>query len=125
MSRATSLMRSTPTSPAAGVCLKRWNPCRPRSTMPRLNCMRCVTRKDRPPLLVLLLVLLTPQPDAWTQFPRVPPPGLTGSTLGQNIHNAAAATRTQLAALNSAIDNWRRRAQSANYTADYFQEDFA
>jgi hypothetical protein len=87
--------------------------------------MRCLTRRDKWPLVALLLALLIPRPDAWTQYPGVPPPALTGSTPGENLRNAAAATHTQAAVLGSATENWCRRAESANYPASYFQQDFA
>jgi hypothetical protein len=66
-----------------------------------------------------------PRPDAWTQYPGVPPAALTGSTLGESLRHAAAATHTQAAALDAATDNWCRRAESANYAASHFQQDFA
>ena len=72
--------------------------------------------------LLLLLSLLTPRPNAWTQYPGTP--ALTGSTPGANLRNAAAAIQAQLNGLRTATDNWRLRADSAGYTAEHFQQDF-
>jgi hypothetical protein len=77
----------------------------------------CVSR-----LMTLPVLLLSPLPHAWSQY--VPPPALTGSTLGQNLRNAAVATHTQAAALQTATDNWRRRAESPGYADAQFQQDF-
>jgi len=73
--------------------------------------------------LVLLTLLLAPRPTGWTQYPGVPPP-LAGSTLGQNLRNAAAAVQTQVTALRNAADNWTRRAQSANYGDADLRRDY-
>ncbi|MCI0748010.1 MAG: hypothetical protein L0Y58_21595 [Verrucomicrobia subdivision 3 bacterium] len=71
---------------------------------------------------LLFFSLVVPPPDARTQFPS--PPALTGSTLGTNLRNAAAATHTQATVLRTALDNWSRRANSGTYTGDDFQRDF-
>ena len=78
-------------------------------------------------IVLLLLCLVPPPPQAWTQYVQYPgaaPPALTGSTLGQNLRNAAAATHSQAAVVQTAADNWRRRAESAGYTDAQFQQDF-
>src|SRR5262245_42435905 len=72
---------------------------------------------------LLLLSLLMPQPNAWTQYPGTP--ALEGATLGANLRNAAAATQAQLNALRAATDSWCLETDSAAYTADRFQRDFA
>jgi hypothetical protein len=78
-------------------------------------------RFHRHVLPLLLVALLTPEPHGRAQNPGA----LAGSTLGQNLRNAAAATRNQAATLVSATDNWRRRADSVNYTDAQFQQDMA
>ena len=78
-------------------------------------------------IALVLLCLVPPPPHAWTQYVQYPgaaPPALTGSTLGQNLRNAAAATHSQAAVVQSAADNWRLRAGSAGYTDAQFQQDF-
>jgi hypothetical protein len=75
-------------------------------------------------LAFLFLALLAPRPNAWTQYPGVPPPALSGSTPGANLRNAAAAVQAQLNALRTATVNWCLRADSGAYNADYFQQDF-
>jgi hypothetical protein len=72
--------------------------------------------------LLLLALLLSPQPHAWTQYPVTAPP-LTGSTLGQNLRNAAVATQNQLTLVRTTADNWRRRAESVNYGEALLQQD--
>ena len=72
----------------------------------------------------LVLLALLARPDGWTQYPAVPAPPLTGSTLGENLRNAAAATQNQATLLRTASDHWTRRAKSAGYTDALFQQDF-
>ena len=74
-------------------------------------------------LALLLLSLLAPRPNAWTQYPGTP--ALEGATLGANLRNAAAATQAQLNALRTATVSWCLQTDSAGYTADHFQRDFA
>jgi hypothetical protein len=81
-----------------------------------LNCMRRAIQKDRRAAagLALAVLLLTFQPRAWTQYPGIAPP-FAGSTLGQNLRNAAVPTQNQAIALRTAAENWARRAESLNY----------
>jgi hypothetical protein len=72
--------------------------------------------------LVLLALLLAPQPPAWTQYPAQPPP-LGGSTLGQNLRNATVATQNQLTSLQAVADNWARRAEQVNYNDALLNQD--
>jgi hypothetical protein len=87
--------------------------------------MQRSVQKDRNRLfaLVVLALLLASQPPAWTQYPQVQPPPLAGSTLGQNLRNAAVATQNQLTTLRTTADNWSRRAASVNYTEALLQQD--
>jgi len=72
------------------------------------------------------LLFLTVTPGAWTQYPFAPQPmPLTGSTLGANLRNAAAATQTQSAIVRKGAYDWGRRAGWASYRAEQFQQDFA
>jgi len=75
--------------------------------------------KDKTALLSLVL-LLSPQPHAWTQYP---PPALVGSTLGQDLRNAANATQNQLNLVRTAADDWRRRADSVGYADANLRRD--
>ena len=87
--------------------------------------MQSATQSHRRGLLALTLLalLLSPQPNAWTQYPVVSPP-LAGSTPGANLRNAAAAVQHQVIALRNAAENWSRRAQSANYGDADFRLDY-
>ena len=87
--------------------------------------MQSVSRNNRRGLsaLVLMALLLAPKPDGWTQYPGVSPP-LAGSTLGENLRNAAVATRNQLNVLRNVTDNWCRRAQSVGYGDAEFRQDY-
>jgi hypothetical protein len=73
-----------------------------------------------------LLSLLVFPPFVRAQYP-VPvaplPPAATGSTLGANLRNAAAATQTQATVVRRAVDDWGRRAGSAAYGGGTFQQD--
>jgi hypothetical protein len=88
----------------------------------RSSVLRYAVCVSRLMTLLALSLLFSPLPRGWSQY--VPPPALTGSTLGQNLRNAAFATHTQAAALQTATDNWRRRAESAAYADAQFQQDF-
>ena len=75
------------------------------------------------PATILLLFALTP--GAWTQYPWAPPPqALTGSTPGANLRNAAAAVQTQSGLVRKGAADWGRRANSAGYRTENFQQDF-
>jgi len=82
-------------------------------------------RSHRTVLLAVIAIalMLAPRPEGWTQYPGYAPP-LAGSSLGQNLRNAAVATRTQLNALKNATDNWCRRADSAGYNDPQFRMDY-
>ena len=68
----------------------------------------------RPGLAGLLLLLFLATPAGWSQ----------PSPLGNNLRMAAAATRTQADIVTRAADNWSRRASSAGYGVNQFQQDY-
>jgi hypothetical protein len=76
-------------------------------------------------LLAAATLLLLTMTLAWTQYPvPAPPPALTGSTLGANLRNAAAATQAQAAMVRKGAYDWVRRAYSSTYQAEHFRQDF-
>jgi hypothetical protein len=46
------------------------------------------------------------------------------SPLGNNLRSAATATRNQADIVTKSADNWSRRASSAGYNVNQFQQDF-
>lgn len=81
-------------------------------------------RRKRAVLAAILVLLLTTTPGARTQYPMpAQPPSLTGSTLGTNLRNAAAAVEAQAGIVRKSANEWGRRANSASYNGAYFQQD--
>ena len=77
-------------------------------------------------LAVAILVVLSFSPSGWTQRPvSPPPPPLTGSTLGVDLYSAIAITQSQADIVRRATNGWGRRANSGNYRAEFFEQDFA
>ena len=72
-----------------------------------------------------ILLFLAATPGAWTQYPWAPPSqALAGATLGANLRNAAAAVQTQSGLVRKGAADWGRRANSAGYRSENFQQDF-
>jgi len=97
-----------------------------------LHCLLCREKGTVPPfarrkrafLGVTLVFLFSITPGGRTQYPMPPqPPALTGSTLGTNLRNAAAAVESQAGIVRKSANDWGRRANSASYDGAYFQQD--
>ena len=68
---------------------------------------------------MLLVSLHAPQ-----TFAQLQPP-LVGSTIGQSLRNAAAATYDETAGLRMFVDHWSGRARGGSYTDANFRQDYA
>jgi hypothetical protein len=66
-----------------------------------------------------LVLYLTAFAGGWTRAQYLP-----GPTQGASLRNAAAATDTQAKVVIRAAEDWGRRAGSAGYRAEHFQQDF-
>ena len=71
------------------------------------------------------VALLLIAPGAWTQYPWPSPPAVTGSTLGTNLRNAAAATRMNAGLVRQVAQDWGRRAGWPSYREENFRLDYA
>jgi len=86
-------------------------------------------RQLRVPLLrrafLATVALLLIVPGAWTQYPWPSPPAVTGSTLGTNLRNAAAATHMNAGLVRQVAQDWGRRAGWPSYRDENFRLDYA
>lgn len=99
--------------------------CRPRGTGSALkhgdveNERKTMKTKIRLIALVLLVSLHPPQTFGQLQRP------LVGSTIGQNLRNAASFTYDQSAGMRMFVDHWSGHARAGIYTDANFRNDYA
>lgn len=77
--------------------------------------------KTKIPLITVVLLVCLHVPQTFGQLQ----PALVGSTLGQNLRNAAALTYNESAQMRMFVDHWSGRARAGIYTDAKFRHDYA